>query len=295
MMLRAWCLMVLGLMMAQSAQANCLGNDTAEPCVTAGEWQASVAVGAGFRSNPLHGGHNFPLWVMPDVSYYAEHWFFDNATLGYSWQLSPDLQLSLVSRINEEHGYFRRSSPSNLLESNYIADIGLAGPVQRVSTKQELSIAEVDKRPLALDGGLQLNWFLPALQLKFNWWHDISQQYDGHHLRLAASTGWHSRLGHWQLGAALAWKDQRLMDTYYGLSAQEGDGMEYAARASWQPEISVQWQYPLSDRWQLLSLWRYRWLNTDVMVPNSTERQQSPLLQESSVHSWFVGFSYRFL
>lgn len=85
------------------------------------------------------------------------------------------------------------------------------------------------------------------------------------------------------------------MDTYYGLSAQEGDGMEYAARASWQPEISVQWQYPLSDRWQLLSLWRYRWLNTDVMVPNSTERQQSPLLQESSVHSWFVGFSYRFL
>ena len=194
-----------------------------------------------------------------------------------------------------EQGYFRRRSPVNLFETQFVSDMGVAGPVQRIGLKQELSVTQADKRPLALDGGLQLNWFLPGLQLKLNWWHDISQQYKGQHLRVAASSGWQSRIGNFQLGFALAWKDQQLMNTYYGLNAQEGDGLEYRALASWQPEVSLQWQYPLNDRWQLLSLWRHRWLNTDVTSPTESGRIQSPLLQESSAHSWFVGFSYRFL
>ncbi len=296
MTLRALYFVLLVLGVSTPVQANC--TDSSNPqdsCITTAQWQVSLAAGAGFRSNPLYGGHNFPLWLMPDVSYYGEHWFFDNATLGYSWQLSPDLQLSLVSRLNDEQGYFRRRSPVNLFETQFISSAGVAGPVQKVAMKQELSIAQADKRPLALDGGLQLNWFLPGLQLKLNWWHDISQQYDGQHLRLAASTGWQSRIGQWQLGAALAWKDQHLMNTYYGLNTQEGDGLEYRALASWQPELSLQWQYPLTARWQLLSLWRYRWLNTDVALPTSPGRIQSPLLQESVAQSWFIGFSYRFL
>lgn len=295
MMLRAlyFILVVIGVM--TPVHADCTDSKTQEPCVATEQWQINLAIGAGFRSNPLYGGHNFPLWLMPDISYYGEHWFFDNATLGYSWQLQHDIQLSLVSRLNEEHGYFRRRSAVNLFETRFISDMGVAGPVQKVAMKQELSVAQADKRPLALDGGLQLDWFLPGLQLKLNWWHDISQQYDGQHLRLSASSGWQSQFGHWQLGVALAWKDQHLMNTYYGLNASEGEGLEYRALASWQPEISLQWQYPLTERWQLLSLWRHRWLNTDVEVPAGSGRLQSPLLQESTAHSWFIGFSYRFL
>jgi outer membrane protein len=295
MMLRALYFVILLLGVITPAHANCTDSNAQEACIDTGQWQINLAMGAGFRSNPLHGGHNFPLWLMPDISYYGQHWFFDNATLGYSWQLRPDIQLSLVSRLNEEQGFFRRQSPVNLFETEFIFDMGIAGPVQKVGVKQELSISQADKRPLALDGGLQLNWFLPDLQLKLNWWHDISQQYDGQHLRIAASTGWQSSMGHWQLGVALAWKDQHLMNTYYGLNTVEGDGLEYRARASWQPEVSLQWQYPLSERWQLLSLWRHRWLNTDVTAPVGPGRFQSPLLQESTVQSWFIGFSYRFL
>lgn len=295
MMLRALYFILVVLGVATPVHADCTDSNTQDPCVATAQWQINLAIGAGFRSNPLYGGHNFPLWLMPDISYYGEHWFFDNATLGYSWQLHDDIQLSLVSRLNEEQGYFRRRSAVNLFETQFISDMGVAGPVQKVAMKQELSVAEADKRPLALDGGLQLDWFLPGLQLKLNWWHDISQQYDGQHLRLAASSGWQSRIGHWQLGVALAWKDQHLMNTYYGLNASEGEGLEYRALASWQPELSLQWQYPLTERWQLLSLWRLRWLNTDVEVPAGVGRIQSPLLQESTAHSWFIGFSYRFL
>ncbi len=295
MTIRALYFILLVLGVSTPVQANCMDSNAQESCIATEQWQVSLAMGAGFRSNPLHGGHNLPLWLMPDISYYGEHWFFDNATLGYSWQLTPDLHISLVSRLNEEQGYFRRRSPVNLFETHFISGAGVAGPIQKVSTKQELSIAQADKRPMALDGGLQLNWFLPGVQLKLNWWHDISQQYEGQHVRLAAGTGWQNQTGQWQLNAALAWKDQRLMNTYYGLNAQEGEGLEYRALASWQPELSLQWQYPLTERWQLMSLWRYRWLNTDVALPASPGRIQSPLLQESVVQSWFIGFSYRFL
>ncbi len=295
MMLRALYFILIVIGVVTPVHADCTDSNTQEPCVATEQWQINLAIGAGFRSNPLYGGHNFPLWLMPDISYYGEHWFFDNATLGYSWQLHDDIQLSLVSRLNEEQGYFRRRSAVNLFETQFISGMGVAGPVQKVAMKQELSIGDADKRPLALDGGLQLDWFLPGLQLKLNWWHDISQQYDGQHLRLAASSGWQNRLGHWQLCVALAWMDQHLMNTYYGLNANEGEGLEYRALASWQPEISLQWQYPLTERWQLLSLWRHRWLNTDVEVPLAGGKMQSPLLQESTAHSWFIGFSYRFL
>lgn len=294
MFLRALLLLFLTFSLQAQTQSGCEADGSADGCSAVASWQISLAMGAGYRSNPLYGGHNWPLWLMPDFSYYDEHFFFDNGTVGYSWSLQPDLTLSLVSRLNEEHGFFRRHSAVNLFQSPMISDVGIAGPAQKFMLRKELSIAQVDKRPMALDAGLQLNWFLSGVHLTLNWWHDVSQQYDGQHLKLAVSKGWQHWTGHWQLGAALAWKDQRLMNTYYGLSEQEGDGLEYRALDSWQPEVSLQWSYPLNERWQLLSFWKYRWLNTDVEVPSLNMRLQSPLLQESSVRSWFVGLSYRF-
>lgn len=294
MFLRALFLLFLTFSTQAQTQSGCQTDDAADGCSAVTHWQFSLAMGAGYRSNPLYGGHNWPLWLIPDLSYYDEHFFFDNGTLGYSWALSPDLTLSLVSRLNEEQGFFRRHSPSNLFQAPMISDVGIAGPAQKFMLRKELSIAQVDKRPMALDAGIQLNWFLSGAHLTFNWWHDVSQQYEGQHLKLAASKSWQHWTGHWQLGAALAWKDQRLMNTYYGLSELEGDGLEYRALDSWQPEVSLQWSYPLSEHWQLLSFWKYRWLNTDVEVPGLNVRLQSPLLQESSVRSWFIGLSYRF-
>ena len=74
-------------------------NAMAGSCTEQGQWRFAVAAGAGHRSNPLVGGHNFPLWVIPDLSYYGKHWFFDNGTLGYNWSLDSSWQLSLFSRL----------------------------------------------------------------------------------------------------------------------------------------------------------------------------------------------------
>lgn len=261
-------------------------------CTEAGSWQVSLAMGAGFRSNPLHGGHNWPLWLMPDLSYYAQHWFFDNGTLGYTLNPTSDWQFSLVSRLNEEAGYFRRASPANVFQRQGIASV--TGPQEKFLYAAELSVAVLDKRPLALDAGTQLDWNWAGLQWRLNWWHDVSGQYHGQHLKFGAAYAWAHRSGNWLFSSAIAWKDTDLMNTYYGIRAAEGDGFDYLARASWQPELAVQWQYPLTAQWSVLTMLRYRWLNTEVQLQPGGPVTDSPMMQEQYIRSWFVGLSYRF-
>lgn len=284
-MIASLMLLSLGLFPARACEQT-----DATACVATGTWQFNLAMGAGYRSNPLYGGRNWPLWLMPDVSYYAQHWFFDNGTLGYTLAPSAPVQLSLVSRFNEEAGYFRRASPANLFQRQGITSID--GPQEKFLFSNELKVDQLAKRPWALDAGLQLDWQALGLQWRANWWHDISDQYRGQHLKLGAGYAWTNSTGEWRLSAALAWKDKALMNTYYGISAAEHNGQQWQVSADWQPEISWQWQYPLNHRWSLLSMFRYRWINQQASTKVITG--QNPLMQEASVRSWFVGLNYRF-
>lgn len=268
------------------------------PCETTDQFHFSLAMGAGFRSNPLHGGHNMPLWLMPDLAYYGQHWFFDNGTLGYSWTLSPEITLSVVSRLNEEQGYFRRASFSNVFSSQRIADDGLAGPVQKTEMSESVNtvdIGQISKRPWALDGGLQLDWQHEQWQVRANWWHDISNEYRGSHAKVGLAYHVSHVTGDWGFSSALAWKSSQLLDTYYGISFDDGGNPDVAS-AGFQPEVGVHWSYALDKNWALLSLFRYRWLNIDLKneTDPSVDSQQSPLLAEAFVRSWFIGVSYRF-
>jgi len=254
-------------------------------CTDTGQWQFALAIGAGHRSNPLIGGRNFPLNLMPDLNYYGKHWFFDNGTLGYSWTLTNDLQLSLISRLNEEKGYFRRHHLSNWLTNQVSSDQSLMGPTQKYQQQIELSVADQAKRPTAIDAGWQLDWFTPLVQWKLNWLHDVSGQYHGQHASIAASHGWQTQLGHWQLSSAVTWKSSQLINTYYALDSGTEDQLDRLGH-SWQPELKLSWSYPLTSDWSMLAFYRYRWLDSAITL--------SPLVVENSVRSWFVGVSYRF-
>lgn len=255
-------------------------------CAETGRWQFVLAIGAGHRSNPLVGGRNFPLALMPDLNYYGKNWFFDNGTLGYSWTLTNNVQLSAITLLNEEKGYFRRHHLSNVFTQQVTGNYGLMGPAQKSQQNIELSIADQAKRPTAVDAGWQLDWFTPTIQWKLNWLHDVSGQYHGQHAGISASHGWHNQLGHWQVSSALNWKSSQLITKYYAVDAMTTAKIDRLGD-SWQPELKLSWSYPLTSDWSMLAFYRYRWL--DEAITNS------PLVAENSVRSWFVGVSYRFL
>lgn len=259
-----------------------------------GRWHLSIAAGAGYRSNPLWQGRNLPQWLMLEAHYYGDQWFFDNGTLGYTLTSQPAWQLSLVSRLNDEKLFFHRASPVAIFPQGLIADSGIAGPQKLMKGPLQLGVDDVQSRPWALDGGLQLDWFAAeSLQLSLNWWHDLSQQYDGQHAKISAMYHVESPVGHWNFGAALHWKNRQLMDTYYGLTEDEA-GERWYGQADWQPELLVQWSKALTERWAVLSSVRVRWLHLDVENAEG-HTMANPLQQQAQVHSLFFGLSYRFL
>ncbi len=257
-------------------------------CVESEQFQLSVALGAGQRSNPLYDGDSFPMLVLPDFSYYADSWFIDNGTLGYSLQQNDRFAVSLVTRLNSEKGYFQRWFAGNVITFN--SSGALLPPEVETGTEKAMSavsIEHVKKRPTAVDAGLQLNWFGEQWQSRLNLWQNLNSKYSGQNASLSWSRLWPLAGGQFDLSGTLYWKSAKLIDTYYGVGDDELYYLQrYQGRASWQPELRLGWQKALNSRWSVLTFYRYLHLDSAMT--------DSPLVQKDSVQTWFVGMSYRF-
>uniref|UniRef100_UPI004047F494 MipA/OmpV family protein n=1 Tax=Rheinheimera sp. TaxID=1869214 RepID=UPI004047F494 len=285
--MRYWLFLCYCLTLPLQAEdtAPACGNTT--NCVAEQQLHLSLALGYGQRSNPLHGGEKLPLVLLPDLYYYSEYWFFDNGKLGTSWQLSPNWSLSLVGQLNAEKGYFQKWFSGNAfqLQSSHASFSTPTLQDERFGPAQA-SVREISKRPTAFDAGLQLDWFGDNWQLQTQLWQDISNKYQGQHASIGANRSFETVSGNWQLNARLYWKSAKLIDTYYGIDNNEPFYLpRYNGKASWQPELRLSWQYPLSQRTALLAFVRYLHLD-DAMT-------DSPLLQDNNVTTWFFGISYR--
>lgn len=257
-------------------------------CIEPEQFQLSVALGAGQRSNPLYDGDSFPMLILPDFSYYTQSWFIDNATLGYSLMQNDHFAVSLVMRLNPEKGYFQRWFAGNVISMHSTS--ALLPPAVESGTEKSItavSVGSVQKRPTAVDGGVQFNWFGETWQSSLNLWQDVSSEYKGQNASLSWSRFWPVAGGQLDLSTTLYWKSARLIDTYYGVGDDELYYLErYHGQASWQPELRLSWQKALTSHWSVLSFYRY--LQLDQAMTDS------PLVQDNSVQTWFVGVSYRF-
>ncbi|MCH8536849.1 MAG: MipA/OmpV family protein [Alkalimonas sp.] len=259
-----------------------------ERYIDASSWQLGLAVGLGQSSTPLHGAKALPLLLMPDVSYYGNYVFFDNGVLGVSTPLDPQWTLSLVSRLNPEKGYFYRwhISSINVIDQSF-QYMPTVSQEPRNQQQTEVSVDEVSRRPTALDGGMQLNGNFDRWSLRLNAWTDISGQHHGHQLTAVASWYRQSAYGHWRWSTGLHWKSEQLMNRYYGISVDEAPQLQrYQGKASWQPQVEMAWSLPISSGWSVMAFYRYRWLDHAMT--------RSPLVKHNYVHSWFIGWSYRF-
>ena len=254
-------------------------------CVAQQQLHLSWALGYGQRSNPLYGGEQLPLVLLPDIYYYSEHWFFDNGIIGSSMALSDNVQLSLLGQFNQEKGYFQKWFSGNVLQF----DNAMVGPTigTQFHSRTAVTVQQVNKRPTAFDVGLQLDWFSDIWRAQAVLWQDVSNTYHGQHASLSLSRGWQKFNSSWQLGLRLHWKSAKLIDTYYGIDNNETVFLpRYNGKPSWQPELRLNRQKPISERVSLLAFVRYLHLD-DAMT-------QSPLVRTDEVTTWFLGVSYRF-
>ena len=274
-------------MVSSSAVLACSADE--KSCIESHQFQLSVALGAGQRSNPLYDGDNFPMLVLPDFSYYADTWFIDNGTLGYAMLQNDQFAASIVMRLNAEKGYFQRWFAGNVLTMSNTSGTLLPPEIESGASRgmAKVSVNQVKKRSTAVDAGIQLNWFGRQWQGKVNLWQDVSSQYNGQNASLSWSGYWPLATGQLDVTTTLYWKSAALINEYYGIDDDELYYIDrYKGRASWQPELRVGWQKALNSDWTLLTFYRY--LSLDSAMTDS------PLVQDHSVKTWFIGMSYRF-
>src|ERR1700722_13160255 len=123
-------LLATALIFLASTRPAAAEDDCKEPsgeCVPVGGWNFSISLGAGVRTDPVVHESDIPLVVIPQFSYYGEHFFIDDLDAGVTFVDNDTTTLSLVASPGYDRVFFYRSDLQNLFVtglSNFDSSVG---------------------------------------------------------------------------------------------------------------------------------------------------------------------------
>lgn len=267
-----------------------------------GQWNFSVGLGYGKRSNPLYSGKDTPLYVLPSVSYYGEHIYFDDGVLGYSIELSPSLYISAITQLNAHSANFSQWHPSNFLVSGVTESIsdqrfneiyGITFPqTADVASDSPISVSQLAERRWALDAGFQINYFTQHnVMMQFSLLTDISGIYKGLNSQIKLEKAW--RIPSIQplsikVSSSIDWFSEKLANYYYGIGQRDDDYQinYYRAGSGFNTTVGVTANYQLSSQWRAAISYKVTSLAAAI--------RQSPIVQTSQSNTYFIGATFDF-
>jgi outer membrane protein len=261
-----------------------------DQCLAVNEWQFGIALGLGFTSNPLVGGDNIPLVILPDIAWYGESFYFDNGELGYQWRDDKKSAFVTYLNVDKERAFFTFWHPTNILlpanRFNQVAGVDasdLSGPEQLA-----VSIDNVSRRDWAIMGGGRWYYRPNNAEWQLSLEKDLSGTHNGEKLDLSYQYFWQWSTFRFSTQVKMIWKSSALVDYYYGLD--EHDKVEqsffYQARSGWQPAIAMTLQKKMQNNWL--------WLSRVSLQQLHSGMTNSPLVEERNIYSVFSGFAYQF-
>jgi outer membrane protein len=274
-----------------------------ETCIEKSSWQFGIALGVGVKTNPLVDGDDIPLVILPDIAWYGEKAYFDNGELGYQWLSQPKFAFETFLNLDSESAFFRFLHPANILApsegSSSIASPSFpetpdfSGPTDSdkediLNNQRSLSIDDIATRKWAINGGLRGHYFSTVGEWQLAFLQDISNVHKGQLVALQYSQKWLWHDFQMRLRLGTDWKSARLIDYYYGVSKRDTTLSEYYfnGQSGWQTYLSINVLKPINENWSWLAKMSYR------RLPNSLT--DSPLIEQNSISSVFLGVAYRF-
>lgn len=298
-----------------------------EECAEVGRWDISVALGGGMRTNPIAGGDNLPILIIPSVSYYGKRFYLEEYTLGYSLIEKPIFTTNLVLTPSFDQAYFQSWGLGNLSfdtgagSSSAYGDEGVitntpapemeqslskypsveadevGNPIVQPAVPSEpeservlytLDLKELDSRKMAVFGGVEFSYFGERWLASLNVLQDVANVHGGQEVRFAASQTFGQNKTRVQLAAGTTWQSAELLDYYFG--AHES-------------EVSQSMVYRIHDNgftpfarvaWSYKLTERWNVLASLHHKWLSNTVVDSPLVEESGVTTAFIGGVYHF-
>jgi outer membrane protein len=315
-------LLALAASAARGADTHCQSNP--DDCVAIGQWQVSLGVGLGGRTNPLLGGDDIPILLLPQFSYYGERFFWDTTTAGYALHESAHQSLALVGTLGLEQMYFNDVSLGNFVidgggrlslnnTSGGVSHINSVRPPEdttntpnttdkdgpseffhkRDSDAAGATVAvttdNLSPRRMAVLAGMEYSVYLGNTSVSVQWLHDVIGVHQGQEVRLGLDRRFRYQQNQFTLAGGAVWQSAKVIDYYYGLDLgelEQSPELAYRAGDSTTPYVRLGWRRPISQGWTLQATVHHKWLGSAVTA--------SPLVAQDSSTTVFVGGVYHF-
>jgi outer membrane protein len=263
-----------------------------EECVKVGGWNFSLGLGAGDRTNPLSGGKDIPLVVIPQFSYYGKRFFIDDLDLGVSLLEGHSNTLSLVASPGYDRVFFYRSDLQNFLIGGVSSGAaGGAGTTVGTQNPTQDNVAGSGKgagtqsfpsRPRHVTYLAGPEWTFEYLGIsgQLDYLHEITDQNHGDEIRAALGIPLGQLLGSWKADVGVTWKSAAIVNYYYG-----SPGI-YEGGSVLDPFVKLGYVRPLSGKWKLTAFVQYERLGAAIA--------DSPIVARHYVTTGFFGATYEF-
>lgn len=254
------------------------------PLAPVGEFEFNLSMGFGGIENPISGAKNINTYLLPNVSYYGEKFYFDDFAMGYSLVETPNWLVDIYSTFNEDGFFFEL----NGLDSFFLTNIVPTGPRQPTRpNKLPLDPSQI-KRNVSYLGGFATSYFFNQQAIKFSQLWDVSGVHHGFETQLSwrFDTQYEFAVVGLELGAQ--YKSQKLVEYYYSVRKNEQLFVipEYTAEASLNGVIKFNLYAPLSEQWGVEVNLSKHYLGSSI--------KESYLVDKASYFSGFIGINYRF-
>lgn len=259
-------------------------NTVSDQHISTNQFNFNISFGVGVITNPLKGGKNFPLVLVPQVAYYGKSWFFDNGRLGYSFLETPNHYLNFVNELNPESRFFIDWHPRNIftLQTSRLNNQFL---MQLQAPSQRININKLRKRHIALDSGLSYHYLNDKHIFSLQALHDITGVYSG--VRGAFQWQYHTEFFDFKVKPTLGinYKSAELNTYFYGLEQDESLFGKIDVGSSWQPYAKIDARLPLGGANSL----RFHLAYYDYSAISD-----SPLFERNYSMTAFIGLDHTF-
>jgi outer membrane protein len=260
---------------AASRGATTPGTERVDPLES--RWRLGVALGYGSRTNPLVQSDDIPIIVDLDISWFGDHFFFDNGDLGFTFLDNEYVTTSLVARVNSDRVFFGRTNTKFVTVDFAAAQAPLSDA--RVTIPDRDYAAELGLELLA-DG----RWGM----LQIAAFHDVSGTHEGYEVEFDYGYGWRNQRFYVEPSFGLSFKSEDLNNYYWGVPADNiGTVLPgYTAGSGVNAFARLQFSYQITRNWSFSFVGEVERMND--------EAADSPIVEEQNVFGYFAGLAYRF-
>jgi outer membrane protein len=242
-------------------------------CAVVGQFEISVSLGLGQRSNPVVGRSDIPLVVIPHVSYYGKRFFLENLELGYTLHEGEANTFNLVAAPGYDRVFFYRNDLQNIFIEGGTT-LASGAPVAAIG--QEF---EVRPRRTTYLVGPEWTFDYGPLTGQLDALREVTGRHDGYEVRGALATPLMQSKSSLVASAGFTWKSSEVVRYYYGVDAL------YEPGSAFSPFVKVHFSRPLSERWTFNAFAHYEFLSSSIA--------NSPIVSQNHVATLFAGAVFR--